>query len=373
MRSELVIDPGVSSISRGGEDALTALATLLSDDLDACDHVIISRMASSIPLIPRLAAHIVAAGGKRLRPMLTLAAARLCSHPAADPRHATEDGTPGSMMAATIDLPTRLRGPCATAPVALAACVELIHTATLLHDDVVDESLLRRGKESANALFGDKAPVLVGDFLFARAFQIMVEQGSGRVLAILSAATAIMAAGEVLQLTTQNDLTTSDATYLDVIRGKTAALFGAACQVGAVSAGREDAEPALAEYGLNLGIAFQLVDDALDYAADEAALGKAVGDDFREGKVTMPVLIAYRRGDAAERAFWERTIGRTEQRYGDLSTAMGLMSGRDAIGGTLNRATYYARQAREALTAFPDSPIRRALGRVADFTVSRSH
>jgi octaprenyl-diphosphate synthase len=373
VRSDLAIDPGVPTIGCGGEDALTALSRLLSDDLRACDRAIISRLASPIALIPRLAAHVIGAGGKRLRPMLTLAAARLCEDPAADHRDAAARSSNGSArpgMEASSRRPGRL---CAADPVELAACVELIHTATLLHDDVVDESLLRRGKDSANARFGNKAPVLVGDFLFARAFQVMVEQGSARVLAILAGAAATMAAGEVLQLTTQNDLATSDMTYLDVVRGKTAALFGAACQVGAVSAGRADAEPALAEYGLNLGIAFQLVDDALDYAADEASLGKAVGDDFREGKVTLPVLIAYRRGDAEERAFWDRTIGRAEQRDGDLSTALGLMSGRNAIAGTLDRAKHYARQSREALMRFPDSPIRFALGRVADFAVSRSH
>ena len=185
----------------------------------------------------------------------------------------------------------------------LAACVEFIHTATLLHDDVVDESALRRGLASANAVFGNKASVLVGDFLFARAFQLMVADGSLKVLDILSRAAATIAEGEVLQLVTQNDLSTTEERYLDVIRGKTAALFAAACQVGAVVAGRPPAqEAALAEYGINLGIAFQLVDDALDYAADQAKLGKTVGDDFREGKITLPVLVAYAAGDAGRSA-----------------------------------------------------------------------
>lgn len=370
VRSDLVIDPGVPVMSRGGEDALTALARLLRDDLSACDRAIIARMDSPIALIPRLAAHVIAAGGKRLRPMLTLAAARLCSDPAPDLRHTPGNDADG--WDGTAEVTARPARPRAAAPVELAACVELIHTATLLHDDVVDASLLRRGRDSANALFGNKAPVLVGDFLFARAFQIMVELGSPRVLTILSGAAATMAAGEVLQLTTQNDLTTSDTTYLDVVRGKTAALFGAACQVGAVSAGRDDMAPALAEYGLNLGIAFQLADDALDYASDATTLGKTVGDDFREGKVTMPVLLAYRCGDATERAFWERTIGRSEQSDSDLTTALRLMTGRNAIGRTLDRARLYATRSRDALTAFPDSSIRRALSRVADFAVSRS-
>jgi octaprenyl-diphosphate synthase len=297
-------------------------------------------------LIPQLAAHIVAAGGKRLRPLLTLAAARLCGYPgpAGGDRH-----------------------------VALAACVEFIHTATLLHDDVVDESSLRRGLASANAVFGNQASVLVGDFLFARAFQVMVADGSLRVLAILSTAAATIAEGEVLQLVTQNDLSTPEDRYLEVIKGKTAALFSAACQVGAVVAERPaHEEAALAEYGLNLGIAFQLVDDALDYAADQATLGKTVGDDFREGKITLPVLLAHAAGDAAARAFWRRTIEASEQSGDDLEQAMALMGGCGAIPTTLARAGRFAAVAKAALDVFPDTAWRRALIDVADYTVSRA-
>ncbi|HET8997047.1 MAG TPA: polyprenyl synthetase family protein, partial [Acetobacteraceae bacterium] len=282
----------MSAVSaRPDEDALSALVALVGGDIEACNRAIIARMDSPVSLIPQLAAHIVAAGGKRLRPLLTLAAARLCGY--AGDRH-----------------------------VHLAACVEFIHTATLLHDDVVDESQLRRGLASANAVFGNKASVLVGDFLFARAFQLMVDDGSLKVLGILSQAAATIAEGEVLQLVTQNDLSTPEERYLEVIKGKTAALFAAACQVGAVVADRPEIEErALAEYGLNLGIAFQLVDDALDYAADQATLGKTVGDDFREGKITLPVLVAYQAGDADERAFWRRTIETSEQMEADLEQA----------------------------------------------------
>jgi octaprenyl-diphosphate synthase len=349
MRSNHAAEPvdtpcGIAE-NRDGEDALTALSALLVGDLAACNRAVVACMNSEIELIPRLAAHIVAAGGKRLRPMLTLAAARLCDYRAVsgDMRH-----------------------------VKLAACIELIHTATLLHDDVVDESLLRRGRASANALFGNKPPVLVGDFLFARAFQLMVEDGSLRVLAILSGAAATIASGEVLQLVTQNDLATSDALYLDVVKGKTAALFAAACQIGAVVAGRADAEPALAEYGVNVGVAFQLVDDALDYAADETLLGKTVGDDFREGKVTLPVLIAYRRGGVEAKAFWERTIGSAEQRDGDLEHAIGLIQQADSISAALAYAGTFAGRARDALADFPDTLVCRRLRDVADYTVSRS-
>jgi octaprenyl-diphosphate synthase len=332
-------------MTQGGEDALAALVALLGQDLEACNRAIVARMESPVALIPQLAAHIVAAGGKRLRPVLTLASARLCGYP----------GAAGGMR-----------------HVNLATCVEFIHTATLLHDDVVDESQLRRGLASANAVFGNKASVLVGDFLFARAFELMVEDGSLDVLAILSRASATISEGEVLQLVTQNDLSTSEAQYLDVIRGKTAALFSAACQVGAVIAARpKQEEQALAEYGMNLGIAFQLVDDALDYAADQAMLGKTVGDDFREGKITMPVLAAYAAGDAQERAFWARTVEQSEQQPDDLDTALRLIGARDAIRITLDRARWFAAAAKAALSIFPDSPLKRGLLDVADYTVSR--
>jgi octaprenyl-diphosphate synthase len=256
----------------------------------------------------------------------------------------------------------------------LAACVEFIHTATLLHDDVVDASQLRRGLASANAVFGNEASVLVGDFLFSRAFQLMTADGSLHVLRILSDAAATIAEGEVLQLETQNDLATSEARYLDVIQGKTAALFAAACQVGAVVAARpESEENALAAYGTAIGMAFQLVDDALDYAANQRLLGKAVGDDFREGKITLPVLAAYENGTAEDRAFWRRTIEDSEQTDADLEHALTLIARTGAIDATIRRAATYAAQAQAALHLFPSSPLRAALLAVADYTVHRDH
>jgi octaprenyl-diphosphate synthase len=343
------LDIGVALVSgsaaHSSEDALSALVNLVEEDLEACNRVIVARMDSPVSLIPQLAAHIVAAGGKRLRPLLTLAAARLCGYP---------DRGGGARH------------------VDLAACVEFIHTATLLHDDVVDESQLRRGLASANAVFGNKASVLVGDFLFARAFQLMVEDGSLKVLAILSKAAATIAEGEVLQLVTQNDLSTSEARYLEVIQGKTAALFAAACQIGAVVADRpEREEAALSAYGMNLGIAFQLVDDALDYVADQATLGKTIGDDFREGKITLPVLVAFLAGDEPERAFWQRTVEALEQTDDDLDHAMRLIAEHGAIEVTLQSAQRFVQEAKAALTVFPDGPIRRALADVADYTVQR--
>jgi octaprenyl-diphosphate synthase len=325
-----------------GEDALAALTALVGDDLEACNRLIVDRMQSPVALIPQLAAHIVAAGGKRLRPLLTLAAARLCGY--RGDRH-----------------------------VALAACVEFIHTATLLHDDVVDESALRRGQASANALFGNKPSVLVGDFLFARAFQIMVADGSLRVLAILSAAAATIAQGEVLQLATQNDMTTTEAQYLEVIEGKTAALFAAATEIGAVVADRPEAEAAaLRAYGHNLGIAFQLVDDALDYSAVQAELGKAIGDDFREGKITLPVLLAHARGGEEERGFWRRALEERDQRDGDLTRARALMQQQGVLRDTVARAREYGDAALAALGVFADGAERRALANIVRFCIDRA-
>jgi octaprenyl-diphosphate synthase len=322
---------------------------MLDEDLQATNRAIVARMDSPVALIPQLAAHLVAAGGKRLRPLLTLASARLCGYQG--DRH-----------------------------VQLAACVEFIHTATLLHDDVVDESILRRGLASANAVFGNKASVLVGDFLFARAFQLMVADGSLDVLRILSAAAATIAEGEVLQLTTQNDLATTEQKYFEVIRGKTAALFAAACEVGGILANRTPAEcAALASYGMDLGMAFQLIDDALDYNADVAELGKTVGDDFREGKLTYPVLIAIAEGEALknaegnpdETAFWARTIGEADQTESDLATALTLIARHDAINRTINRAQSFTESANQALSIFTPSALRDTMQDVARYTAAR--
>ena len=339
---DLPVQPSADTIPAAGEDALAALTALVRDDLEACNRLIVERMQSPVALIPQLAAHIVAAGGKRLRPLLTLGAARLVGY----------------------------RG---TRHVALAACVEFIHTATLLHDDVVDESALRRGQASANALFGNKPSVLVGDFLFARAFQLMVADGSIEVLRILSDAAATIAEGEVLQLVIQNDTSSTEAQYLEVIEGKTAALFSAATEVGAVVAARPAAEQAaLRAYGHNLGVAFQLVDDALDYSAEQERLGKTVGDDFREGKITLPVLLAFHRGDAAERAFWRRTVEDREQDDADLPRAIALMQKHGAFADTVARARDYGVKSLAALSAFPDSAEKRALADIVGFCISRA-
>jgi octaprenyl-diphosphate synthase len=328
---------------RKRKPSLDALHGLVAGDMTRVNEIIIARMQSRVPLIPELAGHIIAAGGKRLRPMLTLATARLCGYPG--DRH-----------------------------LGLAAAIEFIHTATLLHDDVVDESALRRGHDTANAIWGNQASVLVGDFLFTRSFQLMVEDGSLEVLDILSTASALIAEGEVAQLTTSNDTSTTEQAYLDVIRGKTAQLFAAAARVGAVVAERPRAEAdALESYGMNLGIAFQLVDDALDYAARQAELGKTVGDDFREGKITLPVILAFMRGSEEERRFWRRTLEDGEQRESDLAEAVRLMERHGTIADTLARARHYGAIARDALGLLADHPVKRALLEAIDFAIERGY
>lgn len=320
---------------------LDRLSALVADDMSDVNNLIVQRMDSSVALIPQLAGYIVAAGGKRLRPVLTLAAARMVGY----------QGEHHKL---------------------LAAVVEFIHTATLLHDDVVDESDLRRGQASANAVFGNKSSVLVGDFLFSRSFVLMVEVGSLAVLDILSRASAVIAEGEVLQLQTTNDIATDESAYLAVIKAKTAELFAAAARVGAEVADRPAAEcQALWDYGMNLGVAFQLIDDVLDYSAHQATLGKTVGDDFREGKLTLPVVLAVAAADDEERAFWKRTVEDLTQEDGDLARAQALMAKHDTLAQTVARARQYGEVARQALAIFPESPIRQALIDVVDFVVER--
>jgi octaprenyl-diphosphate synthase len=318
------------------------LADYLAADMEAVGRVIRARMASEhAPRIPEVTAHLVEAGGKRLRPMLTLATARMCGY-------AGEDH------------------------VKLAATVEFIHTATLLHDDVVDGSSQRRGRPTANLLWDNKSSVLVGDYLFARSFQLMVETGSIRVLDILADAAATIAEGEVLQLTTAANLATDADTYLKVVRGKTAALFAAATEVGGVIAARPAAEvEALRVYGDALGIAFQMVDDLLDVAGDAAVTGKNVGDDFRDRKLTLPFIKAVAKADADERAFWVRSIEKGDQTDADLATALDLLARHGAIDETRAEAVAWAARAKAALAPLPDHPVKGMLVDLSDYVVAR--
>ncbi|SEW30712.1 octaprenyl-diphosphate synthase [Aliiroseovarius sediminilitoris] len=317
------------------------LGAYLKDEMAAVNALISQRMASkNAPRIPEVTAHLVDAGGKRLRPMLTLAAAKLCGY----------------------------RGPY---HIHLAATVEFIHTATLLHDDVVDESGQRRGRPTANLLWDNKSSVLVGDYLFSRSFQLMVETGNLRVLDILANASATIAEGEVLQLTAAQDLATDEAIYLQVVRGKTAALFSAATEVGGVIAGAGEAQvKALFGYGDALGVSFQIVDDLLDFTGGDA-IGKNIGDDFRERKLTLPLIKAIAKADAEERAFWTRTIEKGRQQDGDLDHALALMHQHGALEDTRADAMVWADKAKAALAVLPDDPIRDMLHDIADYVVAR--
>ncbi len=318
------------------------LSAALANDMAAVSDVIRERMASEhAPRIPEVTAHLIGAGGKRLRPMLTIAAARLMGYTGQD-------------------------------HVKLAATVEFIHTATLLHDDVVDESAARRGRPTANLLWDNTSSVLVGDYLFARSFQLMVETGSLRVLDILANAAATISEGEVLQMTTARDLRTCEGTYLKVVRGKTAALFSAATQVGGEIAGASpDQIKALFTYGDALGIAFQIVDDLLDYGGIGAVMGKNTGDDFRERKLTLPVIKAVARANETERAFWVRTIEGGEQNDGDLAHAQSLMAKHGALADTRAEALAWIAKAQTALRGLPEDPLRDMLDDLADYVVAR--
>jgi octaprenyl-diphosphate synthase len=323
--------------------SLEPMMQLVAADLNHVNAVILERMQSDVALIPELAGHLIAGGGKRMRPMLTLASARLLDYPGT--RHHK-----------------------------LAAAVEFIHTATLLHDDVVDSSGLRRGKRTANIIWGNPASVLVGDFLFSRSFELMVEDGSLKVLKILSRASSVIAEGEVNQLTAQRRIDTSEDDYLAIITAKTAALFAAACRIAAVVAERDPAEEeALDAYGRNLGIAFQLVDDAIDYSSDAAVMGKGVGDDFRDGKVTLPVILAYARGSDEDRHFWLDAMAGRRAADEDLALAIRLLRASGALDDTIERARHFGQRAIDALGPFPAGRAKAALVEAVEFAVARAY
>ena len=322
---------------------LDVLQDQMGADMTAVNAMIVEHMQSDVPLIPQLASYLIAAGGKRIRPLLTLSCTALFD---------------GDMVRAH----------------RLAAAVEFIHTATLLHDDVVDDSDQRRGKDSANIVFGNEASVLVGDFLFSRAFQLMVADRSLDVLRILSNASAIIAEGEVLQLSAQNNLETSMEDYADVIKGKTASLFAAACEVGPIIADQDkEVVNAMRDYGLNLGMAFQIIDDVLDYSSSREKMGKAVGDDFREGKMTAPVIFAIEKANSEEKEFWQRTLGDKEQNDSDLETAQNLISKHDTLTQGMNMAHAYGDKAIENLNVLDHTPLKQTLIDLVSFTINREY
>ncbi len=330
-----------SGEGKGAGPSLRPLLELVSADMERINETILAHAHSHVDMIPKLAGHLISSGGKRLRPMLTLATSRMLGY----------EGV---------------------SHIRLATAVEFMHTATLLHDDVVDESDFRRGRKAARLIWGNQASVLVGDYLLGQAFKMMVETGILEALRILSGAASVIAEGEVLQLAAQHDVATTEEAYMQIIDAKTAALFAAAAELGAVVAGRpEEEQRALESYGRNLGVAFQLVDDALDYAGEQDNLGKAVGDDFREGKITLPVVLSYRRGGPEERAFWKRVMGEGGQKEGDLARAMEIMNRHGAIAETMERARDFGARARSAMAVFPAGPARDALLEAVDFCIAR--
>ncbi|MGO8739009.1 polyprenyl synthetase family protein [Rhodoblastus sp.] len=328
---------------KSGDAGLERLVALVAQDMNRVNQTILARTGSEVAMIPEVANHLISSGGKRLRPMLVLAAAGLAGY----------------------------KG---EGHVKLAAAVEFMHTATLLHDDVVDESDMRRGKLAARMLWGNEASVLVGDFLLGQAFRMMVEVGSLACLDVLSVAATVIAEGEVMQLSAAKDTQTTEDAYLAVIRAKTAELFAAAAEIGPTVTNRPKAEiEACRAYGMNLGFAFQLIDDALDYGGHAAKLGKNVGDDFREGKITLPVVLSFRRGSETERAFWKRALEEGQIADGDLEHAHSLMKKHRALEDTVERARHYGAMARDALGIFSDSPWKKALLDAVDFCIARAH
>ncbi|MFC0283832.1 polyprenyl synthetase family protein [Camelimonas abortus] len=328
---------------RASQPGIEALVSLVSADMERVNEMILSRTGSDVMMIPEVANHLISSGGKRLRPMLTLASASLCDY--------AGDGH-----------------------IKLAASVEFMHTATLLHDDVVDESDMRRGKLAARKVWGNEASVLVGDFLLGQAFRMMVEVGSLPALEVLSTAAAVIAEGEVMQLSAARTVATGEEEYLAVIRAKTATLFAAACEVGPILAGDDPADRAACrDFGMNLGVAFQLIDDALDYGGVAATLGKNVGDDFREGKLTLPVVLSLQRADAAGREFWRRVLEEGQNDDESLARAIAMMKESGVLAETVARARQYGAAAKQALDRYPDSPLKQALLDTVDFCISRAH
>lgn len=325
------------------QPSVEELIRLTKPGMDQVNDLILKMAGANVDMIPEIADYLISSGGKRLRPMLTLAAADMCGYEG--------DGH-----------------------VKLASCVEFMHTATLLHDDVVDESDMRRGKKSARMVWGNQASVLVGDYLLGQSFRMMVEVGSLEALDILSTASSVIAEGEVMQLVAAKNTATTEDEYLEVIRAKTAALFSAAAEVGPVLANAPKAsKSAFRSYGTNLGLAFQLIDDALDYGGSAADLGKDVGDDLREGKITLPVVLSYRRGSDADRAFFDRVLMAGDVQEGDLETAIATMTRLDALKDTVERAGHYGAVAKDALAAFPDSNMKKSLLETVDFCIYRGH
>ena len=323
--------------------SLAQIIKWLNDDILKVNSIILDKMTSKVPLISQLSGYIISSGGKRIRPLLTLATSRLCKYNGE--RH-----------------------------INLAASIEFIHTATLLHDDVVDESLQRRGKTTANIVWDNKSSILVGDFLLSKAFRLMIKDGSHRCLDILSKASIEISQGEVLQLLTNNNIQTSESQYYDVIMAKTAELFAAACNVsGVIAEVSNEKENALYEYGKYIGMAFQIIDDTLDYCSVNNDFGKNIGDDFKEGKVTIPIILAYTRSTKREKDFWLKVINEKNQSDKDLSEALNIIRKYNAIRDCFEKARHFSLMAKDSLGPFENCFEKQQLINLADFSVKRAY
>lgn len=329
--------------STAPQTPLDLLSSFVQEEINQVNDLIVKRLENPVTLIPKLAGYLINSGGKRIRPLLALAVSKICGY-----RENRQ--------------------------ISLSACIEFIHTATLLHDDVVDESNRRRGQETANIVWGNQASVLVGDFLFSKSFEIMVEDGDLEILKVLSKASSTIIEGEVMQLSASQNTTTQVETYYNIIMAKTAELFAASCHIGTILTDQPDyIRQSFIQYGLNLGLAFQLVDDVLDYTANEEILGKSLGNDFMEAKVTLPVIHAYEKGSIEEKAFWERTFNSLNQKPGDFEHAVELLKTHKAFDYTLEQAQMYSNKARDSLSVLPNRMQTYLLADVADYCVSRIH
>ena len=322
------------------------LQKLCEKDLSLINSIIIDKLDSNVPLIQEIASHLILSGGKRLRPLLTVCCFQMC-----------KDNNNESKY------------------IGLAAAVEFIHAATLLHDDVIDKSKNRRGSLSANEVWGNNTSVLVGDFLFSRAFQLMAKYGNISILKILSDTSVVISEGEILELQNDKDPTINEDIYFKVINGKTASLFSAACQVGAMCCTKINQEKinALKSFGTNFGMSFQLIDDAIDYSSTFYHLGKNVGDDFKQGKVTLPIILAYLRSGTEEKKYWKRTMQNLDQHENDFEIALKIINKYNCIEDTVERANHYANIAKDSLGIFDNTKFKSMLINLTDSSLTRFH
>ena len=329
------------------ENEIVELTELCKQDLVSVNTIILDKLDSNVPLVQEVAKYLILSGGKRLRPLLTVSSFYLTFNRKFQKQNSINH-------------------------IGLAAAVEFIHAATLLHDDVIDESKQRRGKPTANEKWENKTSVLVGDFLFSRAFQLMTKYGNTDTLKILADTSVVISEGEVLELVNDKNLEINEDIYFNVVNAKTASLFSAACQVGAISAEASKTEiNSLKSFGTNFGMTFQLIDDAIDYSSNKKILGKNTGDDFKEGKITLPIILAYGRSNDKEKKFWQKVISKLDQNNGDFEYALEIINKYNCIQDTITRAKHFSNVAIDSLDIFKDSQYKDRLISLVSKSISR--